>query len=326
MDDRCVVAAVCATSPAKADEAAAALAIPRAESDWRRLVEDPTIDAITLAVPPTAQVEIASAALHHGKAVFCEKPLAADLEAAAKLAADAKRLGLPNLVNFEFPEHAAWQQALQLMACGAIGRLRYVNVRWHVLTFANKMRRESWKTRSTDGGGTLGNFVTHTVDYLELFGGPMVRLRAQLDRAPDDARPGETLVRLWTEFASGAVGSVSVNTDAGPGNSHVIELIGDEGTIELANEQPDYLAGFGLRHGRRDGLQQLQQLIAPELKPQIDGRIVATARLMGKMIAWSLTGRPAEPSFERGLRAQQWLAAARRSAESGQAAEITSAS
>jgi len=322
--DRCTVAAICASKQSKADEAAAALGVPRAESDWRRLVDDPTIDIVTLALPPALQTEVALAAVAQGKAVFCEKPLAVDLAAAEHLTLAAEAAGVPNVVNFEFPEHPAWLKALELLRAGAIGRLQHVHVRWHVLTYANRLRRESWKTRSADGGGTLGGFVSHVFHYLEQFAGPISRIQSQLRQATDDPRAGETMVQLWVDFADGAFGSISVNADAGPNNVHAIELIGDQGTLELINEGADYLNGFRLLLSLREEPVGMQELVSAAAIPQIDGRIAATAALMNKLVNWRLTGVAAGPAFRHGLRVQQWIAAAQRSAATGRPSELVS--
>jgi hypothetical protein len=43
-----------------------------------------------------------------------------------------------------------------------------------------------WKTLSDDGGGVLGNFISHCFHYLEWFSGPMARLTARLSGLPSD--------------------------------------------------------------------------------------------------------------------------------------------
>ena len=55
----------------------------------------------------------------------------------------------------------------------AIGKLRHVVVSWQVENYATRMRLKSWKTNGDDGGGVLGNFVSHCFHYLEYFCGPL---------------------------------------------------------------------------------------------------------------------------------------------------------
>ena len=78
-DPRCEVVALAGSDASRVAEFARAAGVPRGVGDWRTLVDDPTIDAIAIAVPPDLQPEIALRALDCGKPIFVEKPLAADL-------------------------------------------------------------------------------------------------------------------------------------------------------------------------------------------------------------------------------------------------------
>ena len=78
-------------------------------TNWRDLVNDPNIDALAIAVPASAQMEIAVAAFEAGKQVFLEKPLATALVDAEKIAHAADQKGMNPAVDFIFPTLAPWQ-------------------------------------------------------------------------------------------------------------------------------------------------------------------------------------------------------------------------
>ena len=93
----------------QAAEAARRLGFAKAVGDWRTLVEDPSVDVVSITTPNHLHKPIALAALQAGKAVYCEKPLAATLADAKEMAeaargrpGDARRLQLP-----EEPDHRA---------------------------------------------------------------------------------------------------------------------------------------------------------------------------------------------------------------------------
>ena len=92
------------------------------------------------------------------------------------------------MIDFEFPELPAWQRAKALIDEGAIGTLRHVVVTWQVENYATRMRLKSWKTNGDDGGGVLGNFVSHCFHYLEYFCGPLANLSAQLFGLPGEQK------------------------------------------------------------------------------------------------------------------------------------------
>lgn len=315
--DRCKVVALCASRLDRATEVAERLNVDRAVNDWRQLVNDPEIDAISIATPPELQAEVAIAALTQSKAVFCEKPLSLSIETAEKLADLAGKVGVANMVDFEFPDIEEWQQAKNMLDDGGIGNLRHIAVAWNVETYANRMGLDSWKTRTEAGGGTLYAFVSHCFYYLEWLAGPIQRLTCRLFRAPSDTRPGDTLATLSLELASGVPVSLTISSHAFLGNGHRIEFYGDAGTLVLDNSTSDYVNGFQLLYGTRDS-NQLQPVDCAKPSTEIkDGRLLVVSRLVNRFIDWCTADVPAIPNFQDGLRVQRLLEAAKHSDASG---------
>ena len=65
----------------------------RVFDDPRRLLEDPSLDAIALCMPVRGRAPIALEALAGGRPLFIEKPLALSLEESDRLVAAAARMG-----------------------------------------------------------------------------------------------------------------------------------------------------------------------------------------------------------------------------------------
>ena len=76
LEHRPVLQAVCARDAAKVQAFADTWGYASTETDWRKLVERPDVDAVDVCVPNNLHKEIALAAAANGKAVLCEKPLA----------------------------------------------------------------------------------------------------------------------------------------------------------------------------------------------------------------------------------------------------------
>src|SRR5439155_20919122 len=112
--------------------------------------------------------------------------------------------------DFNFTEVMAFRTAKAMLDQGAIGRLRHFAVTWHVENASTRLRLKNWKTAASDGGGALGNFVSHSLHYLEWFGGPIIGLSARLSGLPDDPSL-EISAALSLAFASGAAGNLSVS-------------------------------------------------------------------------------------------------------------------
>lgn len=310
----CEVVALGASNFERAARVAEKLGITRAYGNWRELVEDPAIEAISIATPPALQAEIALAALANGKHVFCEKPLAGDSATAQRLAEAASQAGTANMVDFEFPEIAEWQQAKALIDSGDLGKLRHAALAWNVETYANKLQLESWKTSMGAGGGTLYSFVSHSFYYLEWLLGPISRLSASLFKPPGDPRPGDTLAVLCLELASGGIVSLSVSGAAFLGSGHRLEIYGDTGTLVLDNPTSDYVRGFRLRYGTRQSA-KLEDITGPGPASEGDGRVAVVTPLISRFVRWAVSGEASHPNFQDGWRVQQLLEAARRSDE-----------
>ncbi|MFI5420488.1 MAG: Gfo/Idh/MocA family protein, partial [Nitrososphaerales archaeon] len=54
-------------------------------ADYRQLLKNPKVEAVIVATPSFAKLELVTAALESGKSVFCEKPLCVTLDDADNL-------------------------------------------------------------------------------------------------------------------------------------------------------------------------------------------------------------------------------------------------
>jgi predicted dehydrogenase len=318
-DPRCEVIALAGRQKDRVAALASAAGIPHATDRWQDLVAHPDVTAVAIATVPALQPAIARAALALGKPVFAEKPMAADLAGATAMAAAATASGRPTMMDFGFREILAWKHAHGLLAAGAIGRLRHVEVSWHVENYATRMRLKNWKSLAGEGGGALGNFVSHCFHYLEWFCGPIERLSARLSGLPDEPAI-ETHASIDLAFRSGAVGSIVMSSASYLGSGHRVAFYGEDGTLTLVNPTTDYMRGFELRLGQRPAAALAPVEVVDALDGQFpsDGRIAPAARLAAAFLDAIETGRPTAGGFASGLRVQALMDAARRANDRGE--------
>ena len=81
----------------KARQLADEFGVERTEADYRRILEDPAVDAVHICTPNALHFPIAKDALQAGKHVICEKPLATCIAQARELVEIAKEKKLPQL-------------------------------------------------------------------------------------------------------------------------------------------------------------------------------------------------------------------------------------
>jgi predicted dehydrogenase len=320
-DPRCEVVALAGTDAARTAELARTMDVERGFGDWQALVEEPTVAVVAVAVPPQLQPAIAQRALQLEKPVFLEKPLAADLAGAHAVLQAARASARPTAIDFNFPELPAWQHAKKTLEGGAIGRLHTVVVTWNFENRSARLRLDNWKTRGENGGGLLGNFVSHCFHNIEWLCGPIAGLTARRFTLADGKTDGSIAFAL--AFASGAGGSLEVSCASFLGSGHRIELYGEDGALMLANPSADYFCGFELWLGRR-GQEALTPTAIEDAREdlQSDSRIAPVSRLVRRFIDACEKGGSFAPGVVEGYRVQSLIDAARRAHVTGRWVDI----
>lgn len=312
-DARCEVVALAGSDARRTSELAHAANVPRAYGDWRALVEDRNVDAVAIATMPALQAQVACAALALGKPVFAEKPMASTLADARAMLRAAKNAGKPAMIDFNFHQVLSWQRAKAMLDEGTIGTLRHLAVHWQVENRSIQMRIRNWKTLTDDGGGVLGNFVSHCFHYLEWFCGPLARLSARLSGMPGDEE-FQTTTAMALEFQTGQLASLSMSCASFLGSGHRLEFYGEDGTLVLHNAAADYMRGFELFHAKRPATALVPIVVEDPTDAQYpDGRIAPVSRLAKSFLDAIEKGASAQPNFAAGYRVQQLIDAAQRS-------------
>lgn len=306
------VVALATRSEASLSAARNTLEIDIFTTNWRDIINDPNIDALAIAVPASAQMEIAVAAFEAGKLVFLEKPLATDLADAEMIAHAADQKNMNPAVDFIFPTLAPWQSMHTALMHKKMGEIVDISLEWRVETYANKHKLDNWKTRTKEGGGTLLNFASHSFHYLSWFFGNVVSVQASLSRADDDPRDGDTRVNAMITFANDVRATIDIDA-AHPGDPcHRISVQGTERTLLLENITPDYVRGFTFA----DGSTSSESVVDTEIEAfDGDGRIVATARIIEPFL--HTKSSPPGLGVHDALKTQRILDAAHRSHLSG---------
>ena len=316
-DPRCQVVALAGRDAARTAELARGAGVAKGYGDWRALVEDPDVHAVAIATLPSLQAPIAIRALELGKPVFAEKPMASDLAAAGAMLRQAVLSGRPAMIDFNFHQIISWQYAKAMLDDGTIGALRHVTIHWHMENRSIQTRVRNWKTTSEDGGGVLGNFISHCFHYLEWFSGPIGGLSARIGGLPSESDL-ETTVTMALQFTSGPLVSLSMSCASYLGAGHRIEFFGEDGTLVLHNSGADYMRGFELFHAKRPAapLERIA-VVDPDDAQYPDGRIAPVSRLAKKFFDAIENGGTPAPGFAEGYRVQRLMDAARRSHQQG---------
>jgi predicted dehydrogenase len=120
---------VCALGTADLDQAnqlAAEYGVSRVETDYRRILDDKSVDAVHICTPNSVHATIAKEALQAGKHVLCEKPLATSAELARQLTVLAKETGLRNCTCHNLRYYPLVQQMRRIREAGELGEILVV--------------------------------------------------------------------------------------------------------------------------------------------------------------------------------------------------------
>lgn len=306
---RARLAAVCSRDPEKATSVAAEHDCAPYTS-YEAMLRDPAVETVFICTPHDLHCPMALQALAAGKRVVCEKPLSVGVEEAERMAAAARAVDYPSLVNFTYHSLPGQRLVARLLEDGEIGRIIHLD-----LTY--------WQAREALPGAkkddALLDVGSHVLDlalwWLEVGGaGPVRSIVAQEDRRAVKGRPEpwRPIFAVMGETDGGARFSLQANrVAAGWRNAMSARLVGEAGTITLTFDT-DFVEVQVARFG--DGVPE--GTFRP--RPIPEGIAVGYAAFPGvhvDRITAALLGEEAFPNFEHGLRVQRLMDAVRRSAE-----------
>jgi predicted dehydrogenase len=113
-----------ATSTGRAAAAAVASTVPITDDFEKVLASD--VAAVVVATPAETHYDVARAALHAGKDVFVEKPLALTFEQGAELVKIAQAGGRILMVGHVLEYHPGIVRLLELVRSGQLGKVHYI--------------------------------------------------------------------------------------------------------------------------------------------------------------------------------------------------------
>lgn len=209
-----------------------------AVTDRRRLLEDPSIEAVCIAAIPSERAEIAVAAMRHGKDVMVDKPGVTALAQLAEIEQVVRETG--RIFSICFSERfvvPATEVAGDLIAAGAIGRVvQTLGLGPHRL---NRAIRPAWFFDPACYGGILADIASHQIDqFLHFTGSTDARIVSSAvgnfgnPETPAFQDFGEILLR--SPEATGYIRVDWFTADGLPtwGDGRLV-ILGTEGTIEL---------------------------------------------------------------------------------------------
>ncbi len=277
-----------------------------ATSDLQSALDDPFVQAVIVATPPSTHLEIAQRCFSAGKHVLLEKPLDISLarsQAIVDLGRDAKRkLGV--VLQFRF---RAGSVALQeVLANHGLGAVQAASVRvpwWRPQSYYAQAGRG---TMARDGGGVLLTQAIHSIDLFRSLVGVSSVVAAQVRRTRLHSMETEDFASAMLTLGNGAPGHLMATTAMYPGLPESIEIIGTlaSAVLEGGTLRIQYLDGRTMHIASEGGtgsganimdfsneahqalLQDFVEAITHNREPRVTGEeALATHRLIEQVLA-----------------------------------------
>ena len=245
-----VVTEVADSTPQSSMEAASRLGAEWGAESAEALITSDRVDVVHICTPNDTHYDLAMAAMHAGKAVICEKPLATSAERAAELAEVARRTGSVTAVPFVYRFYPSVREARYRIAAGEAGRLWMMHGSY-LQDWLSGAQQTNWRVDPSRGGGSraFGDIGVHWCDLMEFTTGHRItRLMSHLStayasRGGDDAVVGtEDGATVLFETDHGASGSVVASqVSLGRKNKLWFSFDGTDAAFVFDQEHPDSL-------------------------------------------------------------------------------------
>jgi len=122
------IVAICDVDEARLDQAAKRFPKAKRYTDWRKLLEQADIDAVTVSTPDHTHAPATMSALESGKHAYTQKPLAHSVFEARQLTLAAERNQAITQMGIQHHSNTYFKTAVKLIQKGTIGRVSEAHV------------------------------------------------------------------------------------------------------------------------------------------------------------------------------------------------------
>jgi predicted dehydrogenase len=273
----------------KARQLAAEFCVEKVEADYRRLLEDKSIDAVHVCTPNHLHAQIVKDALAAGKHVICEKPLATSVAEAKELVQLAGKTGLRNCTFHNLRFYPLVQHMRRMVEDGDLGDILVVQGTYSQdwLLFDTDY---NWRLESKDNGASrcMADIGSHWCDMaehvtgqritslcadlqtfhktrkkpkgpIETFASKMLTAEDYVEYPVDTEDFGAVIFRM----GNGARGCLTASqVSAGRKNALCLEIYGTKASVSWCGERPNEL-WIGSRQGANQIIIKDPSLLKP---------------------------------------------------------------
>jgi len=192
------------------------------------------LDFVLVTSTSANHAEAAVRAARRGIAVFCEKPIALDLEDADRMIEAVEEAGVTTVVNYSMRYIDAYLKIRDLVQSGGMGKVLSVR---HSKTRAFGLHEAGARHRAVEepeeSGGWTVHHACHDLDFLSWINGPVVRAYARTATTVPGGGSEEVVLGL-VDFANGSIGAIGDSVCCI--RDHYTQVIGSKASLVMTGE------------------------------------------------------------------------------------------
>lgn len=273
--------------------------VPKWYDSAEDLINDPDVNAVYIATPPSSHASLAIMAMSAGKPTYVEKPMALNYSECVDMINTSEKLGVPLFVAYYRRAQSGFQTIKNLLETNSIGKVKSVNMQLYKPLSAQEMSdSKPWRVDpDMSGGGHFVDLASHQLDLLDYLLGPAKEV-SSIVKNQSGFYPAEDIVSASFLFGTDVVVTGSwCFTVPEFMRRDTVEVIGSKGSlrfstfgytsIELKTEKETKLLDFPTPQHVQ---QELITLIVDELRgngtsPSTGNTGSRTSRVMDEVLS-----------------------------------------
>src|SRR3954453_20683686 len=244
LPDEFEITALSTTRRESADAASELFGVPLAFDNHQELVNSPVVDVVAVAVKVPHHLELATAALEAGKAVYCEWPLGNGLHEAETLAALAQKQGVLAVAGLQARSAPVVAYVRDLVEQGYVGEILSTTLVGSGMGWGPTAEPfNAYLNDKKNGATMLSIAVGHTADALcyclgevsELSATMAMRRQTFTIAGTGESKPmtADDQVAVTGLLEGGAAFSIHYRGGASRGTNLLWEINGSDGDLQL---------------------------------------------------------------------------------------------
>ena len=212
---------------------AKSMGIPEVYDDYKKILQDPEIDAVLVCSSTNTHAPISIEAVQAGKHVFCEKPVDADPAKIREVLAAVEKAGVKFQVGFNRRFDHNFKAIKDRVAAGDIGEP-------HVIRVTSRDPEAPPIEYVKVSGGMFFDMTIHDFDMIRYLSGSEVEEVFAVGTVlvnPEIGKAGDIDTAVITlKLKNGAIGVIDNSRKAAYGYDQRAEVFGSKGAIHITND------------------------------------------------------------------------------------------